>query len=272
MRGRRLVARMSFRVLGYAVGRVLGYAVGRVLAYAVGGVLLFAVGAVAAGSAGALAWPEQLPQGERAALEQVVKSASISTRMELPAFPARPEIFEYLLEHPEFASHVTRALRAARLRLWANGDRLELDDGWGARGQLRLVHAEPGRRLYHVRGRAVQALLPDIYGQSVVEYTYAFRRPAGAATGGSPGGPAEASTTVAAYVALDSKLLARASAIIGPLAQAKADKEAIRLLKVFGRVSSATVERPEEVLMRLREAQGVPAAELAEFRRLLQAS
>jgi len=263
MRGRRLVARMSFRVLGYAVGRVLGYAAG--------GVLLFAVGAVAAGSAGALAWPERLPQGERAALEQVVKSASISTRMELPAFPARPEIFEYLLEHPEFASHVTRALRAARLRLWANGDRLELDDGWGARGQLRLVHAEPGRRLYHVRGRAVQALLPDIYGQSVVEYTYAFRRP-GAATGGSPGGPAEASTTVAAYVALDSKLLARASAIIGPLAQAKADKEAMRLLKVFGRVSRAIVEHPDEVLARLREAQGIPAAELAEFRRLLQPS
>ena len=250
MRGLRLVAWTSFGAI------------------AVGGLLGFAVGAVAAGSAGALAWPERLAQGERAALEQVVKSASISTRMELPAFPARPEVFEYLLEHPEFASHVTRTLRASRLRLWANGDRLELDDGWGARGQLRLVHAEPGRRLYHVRGRAVQALLPDIYGQSVVEYTYAFHRPAG----GSPGGLAEASTTVTAYVALDSKLLARASAVIGPLAQAKADKEAIRLLKVFGRVSRATVERPDEVLTRLRDAQGVPAAELAEFRRLLRPS
>ena len=249
MRGLRLVAWTSFWVFALAGG----------------GVLAAAVGAVAAGSAGAPAWPERLPQGERAALEQVVKSASISTRMELPAFPVRAEVFEYLLEHPEFASHVTRALRAARLRLWANGDRLELDDGWGARGQLRLVHAEPGRRLYHVRGRAVQALLPDIYGQSVVEYTYAFHRREG-------GGPSEASTSVAAYVALDSKLLARASAIIGPVAQAKADKEAMRLLKVFGRVSRATVERPEEVLMRLREAQGVPAAELAEFRRLLQAS
>jgi hypothetical protein len=37
-------------------------------------------------------------------------------------------------------------------------------------------------------------------------------------------------------------------------------------------VSRATVERPDEVLARLRESPGVPAAELAEFQRLLQRS
>ena len=58
--------------------------------------------------------------------------ASVATRVAAPAFPARREVFEYLLDHPELASHVTRALKVARYRIWRTRDGLFLDDGWGA--------------------------------------------------------------------------------------------------------------------------------------------
>ena len=59
-----------------------------------------------------LQFPPQLPPKDRQQFEDIVKRAFASTRMELEPYVVRPEIFEYLLDHPEFASHVTRALRA----------------------------------------------------------------------------------------------------------------------------------------------------------------
>ena len=55
--------------------------------------------------------------------------------MELEPYVVRPEIFEYLLDHPEFASHVTRALKgrdpdraiaqvAHDVKDWAGGTRI----------------------------------------------------------------------------------------------------------------------------------------------------
>jgi len=57
--------------------------------------------------------------------------------------------------------------------------------------------------------------------------------------------------------------------LVGPLAQAKADREARQLLKVFARVSRAIEERPEEVYEAVRQRPDVPQQELAEFRHLL---
>ncbi len=86
----------------------------------------------------------------------------------------RPEIFEYLLDHPEFASHVTRALKAARYKIWREAGSLWLDDGWGVKGTFALAHAEPGLRLMYAQG-AYQSALPDIKGRAVVALAYRFQ-------------------------------------------------------------------------------------------------
>jgi hypothetical protein len=61
--------------------------------------------------------PPQLPPKDRQSFEQIVKQAFASTRMEFEPYIVRPDIFEYLLDHPEFASHVTRALKVARYKI-----------------------------------------------------------------------------------------------------------------------------------------------------------
>lgn len=209
-----------------------------------------------------LTLPSQFPPDQRAMVDDVVKHAFASTRMELEPYPVRAEVFEFLLDHPEFASHVTRALRAARYKIWHDGDGLWLDDGWGVKGRFTLLHAERGLRLMYAAGAYDQGVLPEIRGQAVVAINYEFR-PDGQ-------GRTLAATAVTAFVQLDSRVLRTVGKIGGPLVQAKADREGRTLLKVFGRVSRAIADNPADVYRRVTERPGAPKPELEEFRRLLR--
>ena len=208
----------------------------------------------------ALPLPPKVPAKERHRLEEIVKRAFASTQVTFEAYPVRPEIFEYLLDHPEFASHVTRALHAARYRIWREGDALWLDDGWGVRGTFAIVYAEPGLRLMHAQG-AYQSALPDIKGRAVVALAYKFEPVAGRP---------QVSTTLTSFVQIDSTVVRTIGRMGGPLVQKKADREARQLLKVFARVSRAIEDNPADVYARLRERPDVPRAELEEFRKLLR--
>lgn len=210
----------------------------------------------------ALTLPGQLPPEQRARVDDVVRHAFASTRMELDPYPARAEVFEYLLDHPEFASHVTRALRAARYKIWHDADGLWLDDGWGVKGRFNLLHAERGLRLMYAAGAYDQGVLPDIRGQAVVAITYEFR-PDGQ-------GRTLAATAVKAFVQLDSRVLRTVGKLGGPLVQAKADREGRTMLKVFAKVSRAIEDNPADVYRRVSERPEVPKPELEEFRRLLR--
>lgn len=209
----------------------------------------------------AFSLPPQIPPTKRVKLDEVIQNAFVSTRMEADPYPARPDIFEYLLDHPEFATHVTRALKVARYRIWHTPEGLFLDDGWGTRGHFEVIHAEAGMRVMYARGQYEPPLLPDIRGQAVVVLEYDFKPNEERRT--------VVATTVTGYVKLESRFLRITGMLVGPLAQAKADREARQLLKVFARVSRAIEERPEEVYETVRQRPDVPQQELAEFRHLL---
>src|SRR3989442_1709741 len=49
------------------------------------------------------ALPEQIPTEERARLMRVAEAASVSTHVDAEPFVSRAVVFEYLLDHPEFA-------------------------------------------------------------------------------------------------------------------------------------------------------------------------
>jgi hypothetical protein len=234
-------------------------------------VMLVALGSPAearGGSAGAEArrpqptLPADVPETERVRLREIVEDPSVSTKVSGGAFTARREIFEYLLDHPEFASHVARTLRTARYRIWRSADGLQLDDGWGTVGQFDVVHAARGLRVMYARGQYKARLLPDISGQAVVVIEYGY---APAADGKSV-----VSTAVTGFVRIDSRVLATAGRVARPAAEAKADKEALRLVRVFAKTTRAIEENPGAVYDQLRQRPGVPAQELEEFRQLLK--
>jgi len=225
------------------------------------GALLIGLGvALAAGSP--LTLPPELPAADRTKLEGIVRSSFASTRVEQPPYVARAEIWEFLLDHPEFASHVTRALKVARYRIWHEGGELWLDDGWGVRGQFRFVHVERGRRILYARGRFEQTLLPTIHGQGVGSLEYAFR----------PTGDQRATvaTAVSGYLQVDNRALNALGRLAAPFVQAKADREAGLLLRTFARVMRAIEEDPASVYRRVAERADAPRAELERFRQLLR--
>jgi hypothetical protein len=208
-----------------------------------------------------LPMPPQLPQKDRERFESIVKNAFASTQQSVDAYAIRPEIFEYLLDHPEFASYVTRALKAARYKIWRDQGALWLDDGWGVRGIFTPVYTEPGLRLMHAQG-AYQSALPDIKGRAVVALAYRFQSNAQ--------GRSHVATTLTSFVQLDSAVIRAIGKMGGPLVQKKADREARQLLRVFAKVSRAIEDNPADVYARVSAQAGVPKQELEEFRKLLR--
>lgn len=207
------------------------------------------------------ALPADVPAAVRARLAPVVDHASLATRVQGESFPARRDVFEYLLDHPEFATHVTQALKVARYRIWQTRTGLMLDDGWGAVGALEVVYGAPGVRVLYAKGEFQQRILPNIHGQAVVTIDWVVAP--------GPDGKAVIAPTVGAFVRLDSRVLSLASALAGSLATAKAEKEASRLVRVFEKTTRALNDNPAAVLETLRQRAETPRRELEEFGRLL---
>jgi hypothetical protein len=209
-----------------------------------------------------LSVPAPVAPGARAQLETVAKDSLVSMRVEGPQHAMRPEVFEYLLDHPEFASHVTRALGLARYRIWRASDGLWLDDGWGTRGTFEVVYAAPGLRLYLARGAFEQRFLPEMRGEAVAMFEYDFKT--------DTDGRTLVLSRATGYLQVDNRFLRALGKVAAPFVQAKADKEAGQLLRVFARVSRAIEENPGEVYQKVGERPDVPRQELEQFRGLLR--
>src|SRR5262245_47449904 len=208
-----------------------------------------------------LAVPASVAPGPRAQVETVARDPFVSTRVEGPRHAMRPEVFEYLLDHPDFASHVTRALGLARYRIWRASDGMWLDDGWGTRGTFTVVYAARGVRLYHARGTYDQRYLPEMRGEAVALFEYGFTS--------DGAGRTVVATRATGYLQVDNKFLRTLGRIAAPFVQSKADKEAGQLLRVFARASRAIEDNPAQVYQKVSERPDVSRQELERFRQLL---
>ena len=205
--------------------------------------------------------PAELPQAARARLQPVTDKASLAVKVDGQTFVGRREVFEFLLDHPDFATHVTRALKFARYKIWRTPTGLGIDDGWGTVGTFEMVWTTAGHRVMYARGVYQQRILPDIHGQAVVAIDYGVQ-PAG-------NGRSQISTAVTGFVKLDSRLLAMASKMASSVARAKGEKEAKSLVGLFAKTTQAIEADPAGVFEKVRQRPDAPARELEEFRRLL---
>jgi hypothetical protein len=194
-------------------------------------------------------------------LREVTEAAAIASRAEGEPFVGRRDVFEFLLDHLEFATHVTRALRVARYRVWETAEGLFLDDGWGALLRFSVVKAASGTRIIYARGAYRQKILPDIHGEAVVMIEYDFRP--------APDGRDVVSAAVTNYVKFDSRLMSALARVASATVTRKADIEAKRLVRVFARISRAVDADPAAVFAALEGRPDVPRRELEAFRRLV---
>jgi hypothetical protein len=205
--------------------------------------------------------PAQLPPATRARLQSVTDKPSLAVKVDGQAFLGRRDVFEFLLDHPDFATHVTRALKFARYKIWRTPNGLGLDDGWGTVGTFETVWSVAGHRVMYARGVYQHKILPDIQGQAVVAIDYGIEPAAN--------GRSQISTAITGFVKLDSRILAMASKMASSVARTKGEKEAKSLVGLFSKTTQAIDADPAGVFDKVRQRSDVPQRELEEFRRLL---
>jgi hypothetical protein len=196
-----------------------------------------------------------------ARVDEVTRNPSLSARAESDVMVARREVFEFLLDHPDFATHITRALRLARYRIWRIDDAMFIDDGWGATGQLTVVHASGGTRVLYARGEFQGKLLPTIPGEAVVTIDYETRS--------SEDGREVVQARLLGQLKIDNAFAALMLKIASSVAREKAAKESRRLLATFANVLRAIDETPTAVYASVSARPDVPRLELEQFRVLL---
>jgi len=196
-----------------------------------------------------------------ARLQEITSEATLAARAEAEPFVGRRAIFEFLLDHIEFTTHVTRVLRVARYRAWQTAQGLMVHDGCCALMRLSMVQASNGARVLYARAQYQQRLLPDIYGDAVVMIEYDMKP--------TDDGRDLVSAAVTSYVKVDSGVVAALVKLAMGAATDKAALESRRLVRNFARVSRAIEEDPAKVFDEVRRDPGVPQVELEQFRRLL---
>lgn len=249
-RGRPAVVPSSVRIRSRRPARALSCA----LLLLAGALVLPALGT---GEGAAPSLPAAVPPADRARIEKVLEKATVSTRVEIEPYPLRLDIFDYLLDHPEFATQVTRALRLARYRIWRTADGLNLDDGWGVTGIITPMYGDGGLRVIYARGRYEQSVFPDIRGQAVIVLHYSG--------GPGPNGRPALATSMEVFAQLDSAMVAT---FAGSIAKSKATSEGLHVLKVFARLSTHLERRADEVLADLARNPDVARTDFEGFRRL----
>jgi hypothetical protein len=243
-----------------AVGtrRSRGWSIGLAVA-GVGMLVIFVGSALATLPTAAL--PPDLPEADRLLLQQVIDHVSVTARSNGEAFLVRTDLFEYLLDHPEFATHVMRALEIARFRIWREPDGLWLDDGAGALVRFHVIYASHGSRVFYLRGRYQPSVLPAIHGRVVVILEYRVEP--------TSGGRSLITPALASFVRIDNGFVEALTRVFKAVVAPRATKVTSRIVVDIAKTARAIESDPLRVDDALRRRPDVPPHELAEFRRLL---
>lgn len=221
--------------------------------------MMFAGGALATSPTGAL--PSDLPEADRLLVQQVLDQASVATRSNGDTFLVRSDMFEYLLDHPEFATHVIRALEIGRYRIWRERDGLWLDDNAGALVRFHILYAAHGSRVFYLRGRYQPPVLPAIHGRVVAILEYRSE-PTG-------GGKSLITPALASFVKIDNGFVDALTRLFQAVVAPRATKVTSRMVVDIAKTARAIESDPGRVDEALSRRPDVPPRELAEFRRLL---
>ena len=206
---------------------------------------------------------DRLEQGDYDLVRDVVAGATASSEVSRITFRSRKPVFEYLLDHLDFAADVARMLRQGKYRVRRAGDGYEADDGYGTTGTIRPVFAGPDRRIFYLAGRYDTPLLPTIPLRAVLLLD------AGHAEG--PDGATYCDLHVAGHVRFDSRAAEAVAWIARNYTEAQVDRQVRRFFRHVAAVSRRAYDDPETLAEDLSRRPDLPAQRVAEFREVLLA-
>ncbi len=222
--------------------------------------LLAGAGAPDAGVGQPIDWGRLSSEGRRL-VEPVVARSQISRDVANITYPSRREIWEYLLDYPDFAADVARALREGKYTIRRVGDHYETDDGRGVTGIMRPLLVEGGRRIFYLEGRYDTKWFPTLKGRAVVVLDSEYLEP--------PGGRPLADVRLVGYLRIDNIFVRAFIAIARDFSERTFDGKVRKFFSHVERVSRRACDDPAGLLAFLAAQPGLSRERLAEFRGIL---
>jgi hypothetical protein len=182
-------------------------------------------------------------------------------------YRSREDVFRFLLDHPDFAASVARALGFGEYRLTPREDGYWGDDARGATGMVRLLHSDDGRRLYHLEGRYEHKVLPTIEGQLLVLFEFRHEEDLDGGT------VVESSLT--GHLRIDTPVMGTVAHLVGavtrPLVERAVERKVRRFFRTVARVSRWAYDQPELLASLLDAHSEVPSGPtLTSFQAILR--
>jgi hypothetical protein len=207
-------------------------------------------------------WDRLAPEGS-GLVRDVVARPLVVRQINGIAYKSRPEIFQYLLDHPDFAANMARAIKVGGYRVTPVPGGYEADDGRGVHGFLKPVYADAQRRVYYLAGRYAPPIFPAMTGRAVLVLD--------ALHVASPGGGSLAEVTVVGFLKVDSVLARILAGILRDFTQAAVDRKVRRFFRHVEKVSVRAYDDPAGLASEIQGRADLPPGQVAEFSRLLLA-
>lgn len=209
-----------------------------------------------------------LAEDARARAEGVLARTIFAQRVAGIRHRSREAVFRFLVEHPDFAASVVRALKLGEYRVTPLEDGYWGDDNRGASGVIRVLYADDHRRLFHLAGRYDRRFLPTIEGQLLVllEFQHGEDEDGGSVVESSLTGHLRLDTSLAGAVAQAVAALSRS------IVEQAVERKVRRFFNMVARLSRWAHDEPEQLAAALDGHPEVPEGPLlARFREILLA-
>jgi hypothetical protein len=207
-----------------------------------------------------LPW-DRLDEADYALVLDVVREAVVAQQVRDIAFRSRKAVFDFLIEHPDFAADLARMLREGRYRLRRIGEAYEAEDGRGVRGRLRQLAVDGDRRLFYLEGRYDPPALPTLTGRLVLlletEHTE------------GPDGITYCDMRVTGFLALDQTLPAVVVRVARSFSEAQVDRRVRRFFRHVAAVSRRAYDDPEGLADDMERRPGLDRDRVDRFRAIL---
>ena len=209
---------------------------------------------------------DRLDDAARARVDAILSSTLLSHRVTGLRTRSREPVFLFLLDHPDFAAAVVRALRLGQYQVERRDDGFWGDDSRGARGLIRVLYSDEGRRLYHLEGGYEGRGLPAIQGRMLVLIEFRHEN--------DPSGATYLEASVTGHVRLDTPIVGAIAQLATTLARSTVERAADRKVRRFfgtvARVSRWAYDQPDQFWAALESNPEVPQdATLTAFRQIL---
>ena len=190
----------------------------------------------------------------RSRAEAVLASAIFAHRVTGIRYRSREDVFRFLLDHPDFAASVARALRVGQYRVTPRDGGYWGDDARGATGTIRVLYADERRRLFHLEGRYERNLLPTIEGQLLVLLEFHHEE--------DEDGGTVVESSLTGYLRIDTPIVGTLAQVVGaltrPLLERAVERKVRRFFRTVGQVSRWASDQPEQLATMLEGHPEVP--------------